>query len=58
MERKKKNMFDVLTDGYVIRRQVVEFIVPVITNMELALAFIKVLKQRESNDNILRSLNE
>ena len=55
---KKKNISDVLTDGYIIRRQAVEFNVPVITNLELALALVKVLKQREHNGETIRSLNE
>jgi hypothetical protein len=58
MERKKKNMSDVLTDSYIIRKQAVEFNVPVITNLELVLALIKVLKQRDNNGDSIRSLNE
>ena len=58
MGRKKKSMSDVLTDGYIIRRQAVEFNVPVITNLELALALVKVLKQRDKNGTTIRSLNE
>ena len=58
MGRKKKNISDVLTDGYIIRRQAVEFNVPVITNLELALALVKVLKQRDNNSTTIRSLNE
>ena len=35
----KQNSFsDILTDGYIIRRQAVEFNVPVITNLQLAAA--------------------
>jgi carbamoyl-phosphate synthase large subunit len=45
MGRKKKSMSAVLTDGYIIRRQAVEFNVPVITNLELALVLVKVLKK-------------
>ncbi len=58
MGRKKKNMSVVLTDGYIIRRQAVEFNVPVITNLELALALVNVLKQRDKNGITIRSLNE
>ena len=58
MGRKKKSMSDVLTEGYIIRRQAVEFNVPVITNLELALALVKVLKKRETNGETIRSLNE
>jgi carbamoyl-phosphate synthase large subunit len=56
--RKKESVSDVLTDGYIIRRQAVEFNVPVITNLELALALVKVLKKRETNGETIRSLNE
>jgi carbamoyl-phosphate synthase large subunit len=58
MANKQRNYSDVLTDGYLIRRQAVEFNVPVITNLELASALVRVLKQRESNGNNIRSLNE
>lgn len=58
MGRKKRKMSDVLTDGYIIRRQAVEFNVPVITNLELALALVKVLKKRDENGETIRSLNE
>jgi carbamoyl-phosphate synthase large subunit len=55
---KQKSYSDVLTDGYIIRRQAVEFNVPVITNLELASALVEVLKQRERNGVTIRSLNE
>jgi carbamoyl-phosphate synthase large subunit len=55
---KQRNYSDVLTDGYIIRRQAVEFNVPVITNLELASALVRVLKQRDRNGNSIRSLNE
>jgi carbamoyl-phosphate synthase large subunit len=55
---KNRNYSDVLTDGYIIRRQAVEFNVPVITNLELASALVRVLKQREQNGHSIRSLNE
>jgi len=58
MGNKNRNYSDVLTDGYIIRRQAVEFNVPVITNLELASALVRVLKQREHNGNTIRSLNE
>ena len=59
MANKQRNYSDVLTDGYLIRRQAVEFNVPVITNLELASALVRVLKQRDNNgDNNIRSLNE
>jgi len=53
----KKNTFtDVLTDGYAIRRHAVEFNVPVIVNLELAFALVKVLQQH--NGTTILSLNE
>ena len=55
---KQKSYSDVLTDGYIIRRQAVEFNVPVITNLELASALVEVLKQKECNGVTIRSLNE
>jgi carbamoyl-phosphate synthase large subunit len=58
MANKQRNYSDVMTDGYLIRRQAVEFNVPVITNLELASALVRVLKQRESNGDNIRSLNE
>jgi carbamoyl-phosphate synthase large subunit len=58
MANKQRNYSDVLTDGYIIRRQAVEFNVPVITNLELASALVKVLKQRNHNGTTIRSLNE
>ncbi len=56
MVNKKTTYADVLTDGYVIRRQAVEFNVPVIVNLELASALVKVLQQH--NGTTIRSLNE
>ena len=35
---KQQNYPEILTDGYVIRRQAVEFNVPTVTNLELASA--------------------
>jgi carbamoyl-phosphate synthase large subunit len=55
---KQRNYSDVLTDGYIIRRQAVEFNVPVITNLELASALVRVLQQRDQNGTSIRSLNE
>ena len=56
MPNKRTTYTDVLTDGYIIRRQAVEFNVPVIVNLELASALVKVLKQH--NGTTIRSLNE
>jgi carbamoyl-phosphate synthase large subunit len=58
MGNKHKSYSDVLTDGYIIRRQAVEFNVPVITNLELASALVNVLKKRDSKGVTIRSLNE
>jgi carbamoyl-phosphate synthase large subunit len=58
MGNKSRNYSDILTDGYIIRRQAVEFNVPVITNLELASALVRVLKKREHNGRSIRSLNE
>ncbi len=58
MGNKRKSYSDVLTDGYIIRRQAVEFNVPVITNLELASELVKVLQQKENEDDTIRSLNE
>jgi carbamoyl-phosphate synthase large subunit len=55
---KASNYSDILTDGYIIRRQAVEFNVPVITNLQLAAALVDVLKQKGKNGNSIRSLNE
>ncbi len=55
---KQRKYSDVLTDGYVIRRQAVEFNVPVITNLELASALVRVLLESGQKDTSIRSLNE
>lgn len=58
MANKRSNISDIITDGYIIRRQAVEFNVPVITNLQLATALVEVLKKRDKNGNSIRSLNE
>ena len=55
---RRSNFSDILTDGYIIRRQAVEFNVPVITNLQLAEALVEVLKNKGKNGNSIRSLNE
>jgi carbamoyl-phosphate synthase large subunit len=55
---KSTNLTDIITDGYVIRRQAVEFNVPVITNLQLAAALVEVMKHKGKNGNSIRSLNE
>jgi carbamoyl-phosphate synthase large subunit len=55
---RKTNYSDILTDGYIIRRQAVEFNIPVITNLQLAEALVDVLKKSSSNGYLFRSLNE
>lgn len=54
----QNNYSDILTDGYIIRRQAVEFNVPVITNLQLAEALVDVLKKNNKNEQSIRSLNE
>ena len=49
---------DILKDEYTIRRLAIEFNIPVVTNLELASAIMKVLEQRDSNKITVRSLNE
>jgi carbamoyl-phosphate synthase large subunit len=56
MSKKRTSFTDVLSDGYIIRRQAVEFNIPVITNLELAAQLAQVLKQH--NGTTIRSLNE
>ena len=58
MTNKQTSYSEILTDGYVIRRQAVEFNVPVITNLELAAALVEVLKHKGINEVPIRSLNE
>ncbi len=58
MANKQRNYSEILTDGYIIRRQAVEFNVPVVTNLELASALVRVLKKRDQNGNSLCSLND
>jgi carbamoyl-phosphate synthase large subunit len=53
---KRTTYTDILTDGYAIRRQAVEFNIPVIVNLELASVLVKVLQQH--NGTTIRSLNE
>jgi carbamoyl-phosphate synthase large subunit len=55
---RRSNINEIITDGYIIRRQAVEFNVPVITNLQLASALVEVMKQKEQNGNTIRSLNE
>jgi carbamoyl-phosphate synthase large subunit len=58
MTNKQTSFSDILTDGYIIRRQAVEFNVPVITNLELAAALVEVLKHKGKDELPIRSLNE
>jgi carbamoyl-phosphate synthase large subunit len=55
---RKTGYSDILTDGYIIRRQAVEFNVPVITNLQLAAALVDVLKKNSQNEQTICSLNE
>ena len=56
MANRRSNMSDIITDGYIIRRQAVEFNVPVITNLQLAQALVDVMRQKNQNGNTIRSL--
>ncbi len=47
MANRRSNMSDIITDGYIIRRQAVEFNVPVITNLQLAQALVDVMQPEE-----------
>ena len=55
---KQQNYPEILTDGYIIRRQAVEFNVPTVTNLELASALVEVLQQRDEDGKSIISLNE
>jgi carbamoyl-phosphate synthase large subunit len=55
---KQAKITDIITDGYIIRRQAVEFNIPVITNLQLAAALVEVLKTKGKNGDSIRSLNE
>jgi len=58
MANRRSSISDIITDGYAIRRQAVEFNVPVITNLQLAEALVDVLKKKGQNGNSIRTLNE
>jgi carbamoyl-phosphate synthase large subunit len=58
MANRRSSISDIITDGYAIRRQAVEFNVPVITNLQLADALVEVLKKKSQNGNSIRTLNE
>ncbi|KPV63707.1 MAG: Pyruvate carboxylase subunit A [Candidatus Bathyarchaeota archaeon BA2] len=49
---------EVLKDEYTIRRLAIEFNIPVVTNLELGSALMKLLEQRNRNKLTIRSLNE
>ena len=51
MANRQNNIIDILTDGYIIRRQAVEFNVPVITNLQLAEALVEVLKKKDQRQH-------
>jgi carbamoyl-phosphate synthase large subunit len=58
MLSKAKDQEEVLKDEYTIRRLAVEFNVPVLTNLQLASAFVGMLSQAKDDGLIVRSLNE
>jgi carbamoyl-phosphate synthase large subunit len=49
---------DVLRDEYTIRRLAIEFNVAVLTNLELASALVKILREEDYSKFTVRSLNE
>jgi carbamoyl-phosphate synthase large subunit len=50
---------DVLKDEYTIRRLAIEYNIPVLTNLELASALVKIFRDEEDGCELtLRSLNE
>ncbi|MFW6110634.1 MAG: carbamoyl-phosphate synthase (glutamine-hydrolyzing) large subunit [Thermoproteota archaeon] len=49
---------DILEDQYMIRRLAIEFNIPVVTNLELASAFTKMLEKRNGDKITVTSLNE
>jgi len=53
-----KDQERILKDEYTIRRLAVEFNVPVLTNLELALALASTLDQNDESRLTIRSLNE
>jgi carbamoyl-phosphate synthase large subunit len=58
MPNHEKKYSAVLKDEYTIRRLAIEFNIPVVTNLQLASALIKVLEHRRNNGLTVRSLNE
>jgi len=58
MPNHERKYSDVLKDEYTIRRLAIEFNIPVVTNLELASALMKMLEQRDKNKLTVRSLNE
>lgn len=49
---------EILKDEYGIRRLAIEFSIPVLTNLELALTITNILKHHDSEQVSTRSLNE
>jgi len=58
MPNASASYLDILEDEYIIRRLAVEFNIPVVTNLELALALVKALNQNNGDELTIRSLNE
>ncbi len=54
----QEKYLDILEDEYIIRRKAVEYNIPVVTNLELVSALVKVLEHRNFNELTVRSLNE
>jgi carbamoyl-phosphate synthase large subunit len=58
MPNHEREYSEALKDEYIIRRSAIEFNIPVVTNLELALVLTKLLEQRDRNKLTCRSLNE
>ena len=58
MTNAEEKYAETMEDEYTIRRLAVEFNIPVVTTLELALALLEVLKQRARDGMHVRSLNE
>lgn len=56
--RASQDQEDVLRDEYTIRRLAVEYNVPILTNLELAWAVVKILREEDGSTFTVCSLNE
>jgi carbamoyl-phosphate synthase large subunit len=56
--RASQDQEDMLRDEYTIRRLAVEYNVPILTNLELAWAVVKILREEDGSTSTVCSLNE